>query len=151
LQRETGQRLPRLAAPLTAFSKKSSMATVVWMACPDGECAIKLFSGHYRREFVRQRNPAKSDGLVGSGQRHGAPSIRRPNRKEQLLYAVVLERANDASNLRGRQLLTLAIREHEHRASTCDFVGIAQQIGLRRKIAMGARDESRDPAEVELN
>jgi len=75
------------------------MAAMVWMASPDRECPIKLLSRHHRGQFMRQRNPAKSNGLVRPGQSHRAPSIRGPNRKQELLYAVVLERADDAGDL----------------------------------------------------
>lgn len=87
------------------------MAAMVWMACQDRECPIKLLCRYHRGQLMRQRNPAESNGFGGSRQSHRAPSVRRSNRKQELLYSVVPEGAERIRYLIGRELLTPAIRE----------------------------------------
>ena len=95
------------------------MAAMVWMACQDRECPIKLLSRYHRGQLVRQRNPAEGNGLVGSRQEpRGLHPSAGPTRKQQLLYSVVLEGSEHTPLSHRTELLAPAIREYEHGTSS---------------------------------
>ena len=95
------------------MANKSSMPAMVWMPSAYCQCAIQLLSRNHGSEFVGQGNPSERYRLVGAVQRGRAPSICGSNREEQLLGAVVLERADRPRYLTGRELLAPAVREYK--------------------------------------
>jgi hypothetical protein len=124
---------------------------MVWMTRSNCKRTIKLLSGNYGSQLMRQRDSTKGDGFVRSGKGYCGPAVSRPNSEDQLLYPVVLQGSEKTRDLTRSELLSLAVRQQKRwPCSRREFVAISQQFLLGSEIAMGTRNESRRSAKVQL-
>jgi hypothetical protein len=89
---------------------------MIRMPCQNRTSPIKLLRQHQSRQLMSHGHSAEGEHHPRRTQRPCSlrPSIRRPNRKNNMLRALIAPRANPLRKLRRSKLPPAAIQQHRH-------------------------------------
>ena len=117
------------------------MPAVIRMPRQDRTSTIKLLCQHQPCQFMSQSHGAKREHHPRRTQpaRNLRPSIRRPNRKDDMLRPLIAPRPNPLRKLRRSKLPPAAIQQHRNSRQSRSFARLLrlrkprQKSSLRRK------------------